>query len=219
MERGLRGCRLLLLAMIITLSIPTFLLADSKFGGSVKLGWFATEEPNSYGEIPWDTAEALGGDTVGLARPKGFVAATLSGGWFFDNGVGFELSSRLPYYINVKVECLDFGCESLEFEYQRLVWPVFATLRYDFLRGNSVSPYIGIGAGGYFVSTSVSGGGEEVSDSKMVSGIHFVGGLRFNNRFLIEVRHESTSKAPLSSESIDDGGNLGGTLINVGVSF
>lgn len=219
MKRYLKGFGILLVAVIITLFVPVFSSADSRFEGSVKLGWFATDDPKSYGEIPWDVAKALGGDTVGLARPKGFVAATLSGGWFFDNGVGFELSTRLPYYINVKVECLDFGCDSLEFEYERLIFPVFATFRYDFFKESPVSPYVGVGAGGYFVSTSVSGGGEEVSDSKMVTGIHLVGGLRFYKRFLIEVRHESTSDAPLSSESLADGGNLGGTLISVGISF
>lgn len=219
MKRVRSGCRFILPAVIFTLLLPVLSFAESRFGGSVKLGWFATEDPKAYGEIPWDTAEALGGDAVGLARPKGFVAATLSGGWFWENGVGFELSTRLPYYINVKLECFGFGCDSLEFEYERLIWPIFATLQYDFLKGSSVSPYIGIGAGGYFVSTSVSGAEEEVSDSKMVSGIHFVGGLRFYKRFLIEVKHESTSKAPLSSEFFDDGGNLGGTLINIGISF
>lgn len=206
-------------AVIITLLVPVFSFADSRFEGSVKLGWFATDDPKSYGEIPWDTAKALGGDTVGLARPKGFVAATLSGGWGWENGIGVELSTRLPYYINVKVECLDFGCDPFEFQYERLIWPIFATLRYDFLKGSSVSPYLGVGAGGYFVSTQVSGVGEEVSDSKIVSGIHFVGGLRFYQRLMIEVRHESTSNAPLSSESLADGGNLGGTLISVGISF
>lgn len=212
-------CKLLLLAMIITLSVPASSFAGSKFGGSVKLGWFSTDEPKSYGENAWDVADAMGGDTVGLARPNGFVATTLAGGWFWENGAGFELSTRLPYYINVKLECLGFGCSSRAFEYQRLIWPVFTTLRYDLFKESPVSPYVGVGAGGYFVSTSASGAHGSASDSKVVSGIHIVGGLQFYKRFLIEVKHESTSKAPKSSAFFDDGGSLGGTLVSMGVSF
>ncbi len=192
-------------------------------GGRINLGWFTPGDAKAYGDKAYDHAKSVG-ETIsewGWARPDGFVVISISGGWYWRNGFGLEVSIRNPYYISI--DCL--LCPS--YEYSRFVWPfLFITARYNLSKDDAMTPYVGAGAGGYYVSTSASGAYGSADNTDIIGGIHFVGGLQFgrrlygSKRFFLEFRYETTiSDVTETSRWFDDGGSLGGALINFGISL
>jgi OOP family OmpA-OmpF porin len=118
-------------------------------------GWYGRVDAGVSidGELDGDVAD---GNTSGP------ISAEFDEGWMVDTGIGyafdngFRLEGELSYRKN-QWEALAVDPPDGDFTGDAKAWGLLANLFYDFNRGGTIQPFIGVGAGGAHVEVGIDG--------------------------------------------------------------
>ena len=198
----------------------------------LELGFIIPSEPAIYGDDlinllekpPYNLNVDYPLDSI--ISPNFTVYPGISQGLIWENGFGLVLTEKFTI---MPLDIADFTVK-----FKRIIVPVTLTARYEFLRDRPWRPFIGAGPGLYYISSDIDVSGFNFdTQTQWAPGFHAVAGIDLFRRkkagLTLDVRYEYFKVAEytgfgelqdfVDSLGIANGGNGGGVIFGVGVTF
>src|SRR5258706_12432862 len=159
------------------------LMAGSAGAAHATEGWYVRADVGQSFDASLEKAAiSFGGppSSVGsINLDNGFIADA-GAGYTWDNG--FRLEAELSYRKNQ----FGFNFDESDFSGDTIAWGLMANIFYDFNRGGTIRPYLGVGAGGGQVRQQYDGIGRRTENGFAWQGLAGVG-IALNDQATLDI--------------------------------
>ncbi|MFC1890481.1 outer membrane beta-barrel protein [Thermodesulfobacteriota bacterium] len=197
-----------------------------------ELGFIIPSEPAIYGQDLMDYINdnytyEITYPLDNIISPRFTAYPGLTQGLIWENGFGLVLTEKFTI---MPMDIAEFSFV----KFKRIIVPVTLTARYEFMRNRQWRPFIGVGLGLYYISSSIDFSGQNFDDqTQFEPGFHAVAGVDLFRRkkvgLCVDIRYEYFKvdeytglgdwQEEINSLGIANGGNGGGVIFGIGVTF